>query len=353
MKFAFCPGSCIPFHAATLESRPIGGIETAVIRLAEELTLAGHEVVVISQYENPPLSSPLYLPVTSISDLGPVDIFVGVRDWRSLLLEVTCKKRFFWTGDSYDQIHTIGLGDKRIIDRIDTFLAVSEWHANTICNTSGFPKEKIWILRNGIHLPYFTGVETRNKRRLIYSSTPYRGLSLLPGMFSSLKEKFPDLELHIFSGYDVYKTPDKGYDERLEREFEILKDQLQGLSGCQVHGNVTQKQLASEYMKSGILVYPNRFEETSCITAMEAQAAGCVVVSSHLGALPETVGEAGILIEGVPGSAKYNEAFINAVDSLLCNESQFAELSAAGKARAKEFSWQNIAGRFVSYVTGL
>jgi glycosyltransferase involved in cell wall biosynthesis len=60
-----------------------------------------------------------------------------------------------------------------------------------------------------------------------------------------------------------------------------------------------------------IMAYPNTFAETSCIAAMEAQAAGCVVVTSDLGALPETVGPNGVFISGKPGEESYDKHFID------------------------------------------
>ncbi len=75
--------------------------------------------------------------------------------------------------------------------------------------------------------------------------------------------------------------------------------------------------MAREFMKSAILCYPNTFAETSCITAMEAQAAGCAIVTSKLAALPETVANAGIMIEGEPGSPAYLDSFSTAVDVFL------------------------------------
>lgn len=347
MKIVFFPSSCLPFHARTLDERPLGGIETAVIRLSEELLRLGHDVVVLSQLDNPPLSEPLYLPQRAIRDLGSVDVLVAVRDWAPLFMPIEANLRFLWTGDSYDQPQCIGMGDKRIAARLDAVLGVSRWHCQTLAEKSGLSPAKFRVLKNGIKLSYFEGDEPRKRKRLIYSSTPYRGLALMPRIYRELVAKHREIELHVFSGYSVYSA---GPGDRHPGEMELkrIKDELLKMPGVSFPGNVTQKQLAREFMRSSLLLYPNTFEETSCITALEAQAAGCAIVTSDLGALSETIGAAGILIGDPPGSEAYIREIVSAADKVLSDDKLFETLSRAGREQARAFDWSTTAADFVA-----
>ena len=351
MRIAIVAAAGVPAHAHSLEERPLGGTETAVICLAQELHQLGHRVTVVTPLETPPLSVPLYLPLRAIHDLGEHEVLISVRDWNPLLLPLPAKKRLLWTGDSYDQPSSVGFGDKRIAARIDRLLAVSNWHADGICAKSGFPRERTWVLRNGVQLALFSGSEPRARKRLIYSSTPYRGLAFLPAVVTDLRRRHPDLELHVFSGMQVYQG--SGFDPRIAQSFEPLFALLRATPGCVVHGNVKQDQLAREFMRSSILAYPNSFEETSCITAMEAQAAGCPIVSSALGALPETVKEAGILITGAPTSPEYLARFTEALDKLLSDDVLWNDYSQRALAQAREHDWRIIAQQFSQFLAGI
>ena len=258
-----------------------------------------------------------------------------------------------WTGDAYDQPSTAGIGDLRISRHIDKLLCVSNWHARTLCEESGFPMEKSWVIRNGIKLSLFEGSEKRTRKRLVYSSTPYRGLKHLLQIFPAILKLHADAELHIFSGYDVYKGTQE-YPANVIKEFQALKESFSKIPNVFFRGNLTQPELAREFMQASVLAYPNTFDETSCITAMEAQAGGCAVVSSNKGALPETVANAGILIDGEPGSIEYNSQFISAIDRILSDDELFSSLTGAGRKRlAEEFDWGKVAERFSAYLQSL
>lgn len=350
MKIVFIVNESIAFDGTMLEKRPLGGIETAVIRLAEELLNLGQDVVVVTQHDNPPLSEVPYLPLRALNRLGSVDVLVCVRDWKLALLDLSTKRRFFWTGDSYDQPVTFGISDHRIKDKIDLFLCVSNWHRETFARESQFPLERMRVLRNGVHLPYFEGDVQKNWKRLAYSSMPYRGLAFLPEIFKGVKSTHGDAELAILSGYKTYEgsvpTP-----PHMIQQYELILDDLKKNTGVHVIGNVKQSQLAKEFMQASILAYPNTFEETSCISAMEAIAAGCVVITSEKGALPETVGESGVFIKGEPGTKEYTQHFINAVSGLLSDSDKLKVLSKKNIERAKkEFGWQQRAKEFLALI---
>jgi glycosyltransferase involved in cell wall biosynthesis len=351
MRFLFITQGCLPFHHRSVEERPLGGIETGVIRLAGELHKLGHEVIVGTTLPNPPLSEPLYIPLNTVGNIRSVDVLIVVRDWQPLLAEFDAKVKLFWTGDSWDQPQTVGLGDPRVVARCNALLTVSQWQADELSRRSGFPRERCWVIRNGVHLPYFEGSEPRARRRLLYSSTPYRGLEFLPAIFREIKSRVPDTELHIFSDFKVYEGAG-GYPPEVIARYQQLRVLLSQMQGCFFHGNVLQSQLAREFMKSSLLCYPNTFEETSCITALEAQAAGCPIVTTNLGALPETVGDTGILIDPPVNSANYRVGFINACLNLLTDDSAWNTLSKRALALRPELGWNAVARRLLGFLGG-
>ena len=277
---------------------------------------------------------------------GHFDVCIFIQDWKGAAHGLPFPKQVFWTGDSYDQYMNFGIGDERVIEKVDRFFAVSNWQANALCAASGYPREQARVVQNGVHLPWFDGEETRSHGKLIFTSSPYRGLALVSRLFAELKNRHPEIELDVFSGLAVYdkEGPFQGPEVR---QYEQIKKQLQEQPSCVIHGNVTQQQLAREMMNAGIYFYPNVFVETSCIGAIEAQAAGCPIVTSALGALPETVGEAGFCIPGTFGSDEYNAAFIDATSRLLSDRELWEHCSTVGKQRAQsEFSWEHVADRF-------
>ncbi len=318
LKLLFVPIRCAPFYSTILDQRPLGGTETAVIRVTDELAKMGHEVYIFQEMELPPNVNPAgphYISVREFVNIDHFDAVIVIRGFLELFQKWKAKKHFLWMSDSYKSLKTYGLGDKRIADHLDGLFLLSQWHVDTLCQSSGFPKDKTWIVNNGIYPDYFAGTEKRHPKRLIYSSAPDRGLIYLPRIYEALKRRHPDLELHVFSSLDkYYQGWSKGY---RENENVQLYQTLSNMPGCTLHGSILQKELAREYMKSSLLIYPSNFEETSCITAMEAMAGGCAIVTSHLGALKETIQGAGVFIDQKPGSDEYIQRFIEETDRLL------------------------------------
>lgn len=85
------------------------------------------------------------------------------------------------------------------------------------------------------------------------------------------------------------------------------------------------------------VVFPSLYEGFG-MPLLEAMEAGVPVVGVRAGATPETVGEAGLLVE--PGDA---EGFADALERAAFDEGARAGLIAAGQARAGLFTWERAA----------
>jgi len=214
------------------------------------------------------------------------------------------------------------LRDPACVALWDHIVCISEWQKTMFEQHLGVPRGRMEVLRNAIG-PMFEGLfhsqadlaDAKSKSlRLAYTSTPFRGLDVLVAAFPAIHRRHPAARLGIFSSMQVY-------DQAASRDpYKTLYDQCRATEGIDYHGSVPQPELAKALREASILSYPNTFAETACIAAMEALAAGLLVVSSDLGALPETcAGWARLIPPGGPGRSKEQFAvdFARAIDNAL------------------------------------
>jgi glycosyltransferase involved in cell wall biosynthesis len=196
----------------------------------------------------------------------------------------TSKKLIYWNQLSYDQPAVQFLQDQESVNQIDHFVFVSNWQAERFRQTFNIPGFKTQVIQNAcIGIPERKVRKPKGKIKVCYTSTPWRGLDVLLDAWEILK---PDnAELHIFSGTQIY-GPD--FAESEESKYTQLYQKAQSLPNVTYHGNIANDVLRSKLVEFDILAYPNTFEETSCISVIEALSAGLRVITSNLGALPET-----------------------------------------------------------------
>jgi glycosyltransferase involved in cell wall biosynthesis len=110
------------------------------------------------------------------------------------------------------------------------------------------------------------------------------------------------------------------------------------LNGVRLLGEVGDDELARLYRGARALVYPSRYEGFG-IPILEAMRAGTPVVTSRGGATEEVAGGAAVLVDPRdPGSI---------AEGLAEAERRRDELRALGFARAREFSWDDVAERTI------
>ena len=118
-----------------------------------------------------------------------------------------------------------------------------------------------------------------------------------------------------------------------------------GLGDCVKYtGKIDTDELVRHYSSATMLVVPSIYEGFG-LPAAEAMSCGTPVISTTAGALPEVVGDAGILIP--PGDTR---AIVEAVTGLLDNENKRKVMGVSGKERvARLFNWDNAAKQTADY----
>jgi UDP-glucose:(glucosyl)LPS alpha-1,2-glucosyltransferase len=90
------------------------------------------------------------------------------------------------------------------------------------------------------------------------------------------------------------------FEESEGDKFKPLFDMCKNTKNVNYIGYGTNEEIRKALETTDILAYPSIFEETSCIAAIEAMMAGCHVVTTNYGALPETCSEFATMIEFNP-----------------------------------------------------
>jgi glycosyltransferase involved in cell wall biosynthesis len=100
---------------------------------------------------------------------------------------------------------------------------------------------------------------------------------------------------------------------------------------------IEQADLPALFSGATAFVYPSLYEGFG-LPPLEAMACGTPVICSNASALPEVVGEGGLLVD--PRDAG---ALARAMEQVLTDTSLRADLSARGLAQASKFSWERTA----------
>ncbi|MDQ6910030.1 MAG: glycosyltransferase family 4 protein [Actinomycetota bacterium] len=117
----------------------------------------------------------------------------------------------------------------------------------------------------------------------------------------------------------------------------LLDERGLGPSDVTITGYVDDARMAELVSGASMLVFPSLYEGFG-MPLIEAMEAGLPIVAVRAGATPETVGDAGVLVEpGDPG------AFADAMSRVASDESLRAELVTAGHRQATQFTWDRAA----------
>lgn len=194
------------------------------------------------------------------------------------------KFRIFWAHDLPGDPESEFLNDPALRDRFHRFVFVSNWQLWAYASRYRLPMDRCVVIPNAIKpIPWHEKPDPDKQIRLIYFSTPHRGLEILLPVYDLLYQQYGDkIHLDVYSSFNLY-----GWGQR-DEPYRPLFDFMDSHPGITNHG-AQPNHVVREALKSAhILAYPNIWQETSCLVLIEAMSAGLVCVHSNLAALPET-----------------------------------------------------------------
>jgi glycosyltransferase involved in cell wall biosynthesis len=223
---------------------------------------------------------------------------------------------------------------RRVSRRLSHIITVSKCSKQDIGRAFSISPQRFRVVPNGINTDFFyplKGVCRAHNQILVTSSadTPMKGLRYLLEAVASIRKK---REIRVLVIGQLKKD---GAIERCVRELELGDI-------ATFTGRIEQKDFARYYAETTMAVIPSLYEGFG-MPAGEAMACGVPVISTSGGALPEVLGDAGMLVP--PADAK---ALEQAIVALLDDPEKRRRMGEAGLERVmKSLTWRHAAEKTV------
>lgn len=246
------------------------------------------------------------------------------------------KIRVFWAHDLAGDPNSDFLKDPNKANQFHKFVFVSNWQMQSYIARYNLPWDKCVVLQNAIMpIDVKEKADTQEEIRLIYHSTPRRGLNVLTAVFDELCKHFDNLRLDVYSSHALYGWPEA--DEPYKEVFDRLAENPK----VHVHGSVSNDEIREALSKAHIFAYPSTYVETSCLCLMEAMSAGCVAVHSNLGALYETSSNWTQMYQYNPDDSQHAQVFYNVMAGVIENINLMLPRTQSAKSYADVFyNWE-------------
>jgi glycosyltransferase involved in cell wall biosynthesis/tetratricopeptide (TPR) repeat protein len=328
-------GGWAPWTGKDLLTKGMGGSETYIIEMARHIQKAGSYNVIVFCYCTAVevFEDVVYTPIQTFHQ------FVSTTHIQSCIVsrfsEYIPMAIRGHVENVYFILHDLGPTGQIIPlhPKLKKVFCLTDWHKQHFLTHFPTCESRTAVMSYGLDQSRFTR-GTKRPHSFLYSSFPSRGLLPLLQMWPRIVEHWPDATL------DVFCDLDHAWSNRVFREGILAIRELlaSGLQGVVVRGWVSKAELADAWSTTDIWLYPCTFQETFCLTALEAAYSGCLVVCSDLAALQNTVGDRGVVVEGDPMTTEWQQTALKKLFGLGVEEKE--RLIETNRMWASGLTWE-------------
>jgi glycosyltransferase involved in cell wall biosynthesis len=217
--------------------------------------------------------------------------------------------------------------------RIDKCVCLTEWHKNEFVAKYPMLKDKFAVINNGINPKLFPEIipeYVKVKNRFVYTSRPERGLTRLLELWPDICKHFPDAELKFATYCAFPNTPEETIQYNIMSKYSNIE-----FVGCLAADKLYNLIASAEFW-----LYPNCYDETSCITGMEMLYSNVICLYYPRAGLVDTIGEYGMKVKSG-----------NEIQSILDLTDESKQIyKETGRKYAESCSWDNRAKQWMNEI---
>lgn len=275
----------------SVKNQKVSGSEIMAMGLAQEFSKLGYLSYVVGSFTRPNfmIGKVEYMDIDTFQtfqETWVIDYLISSRFICNLTYRDNIKNVYLWVHDVLPQLNKEALVFQTHPTLFRGIITLGNWHKQHVVDKLGVPENMVLVSRNAIYTERFQNKKIQKiPYRFIYTSCARRGLHHALRIIQRVKAIYPQTTLSIFTNLENVSEEEKKIIDECSSYITLSK-------------RVSQEEIANEMMASDVWLYPTDFLETYCISALEAMCSRCLVISTRIGGIQDTVGTRGVLIKG-------------------------------------------------------
>ena len=323
MKIAIIDIIGLPYDGTTVHRQGLGGSESAVTFMAEQLAQISFAVTVfnncnIDHAQAGVYSQVHYRPLSDLAQDHEFDIVISSRT----IIPFVDPTRYQELNDNrayplqqynlYDRIvsraairvlwmhDTFCLGDNMIeelavANRITDIFTLSDFHLTYVANCHhgrrrNFEvlKPKLFITRNGANCYHpEVDIKAKDPNLFVYNASVTKGMiPLVNDIWPRVRQQIPQARLKVIGGYYRFSAS-SGPDQQEQDWRRMVADSRYADMGIEFTGVIPQREIGDILAQANFMIYPTAFPETFGISTLESLLYNTPAITCRFGALEE------------------------------------------------------------------